>query len=159
MNDDPPDIDSGAVAWTLMSSALVLLMTPALAFFYGGMMSTRAVLHTMMLSFSSLAVIGITWSLFGYSLAFGPPVAPGVNVIGGLSFGFFDSSNRVRIGTRIPEHAFFSFQGAFATITAAVVSGAVAGRIRLWAWCTFAAVWNVLVYCPLARWVFYSDGW
>ena len=62
-------------------------------------------------------------------------------------------------GTRIPEHAFFEFQGAFATITAAVVSGSVAGRIRLWAWCLFAAVWNVLVYCPLARWVFYADGW
>ena len=115
--------------------------------------------------------------------------------VGGLSFGFFDSSNRIRSGTNIPEHAYFEFQvdvhpdgcvahsahcqssiysvstlradivqcatlqGAFATITAAVISGAVAGRIRLWAWCVFIAVWNVLVYCPLARWVFYEDGW
>lgn len=113
----------------------------------------------VMLSFSSLAVIGITWSLFGYSLAFGPPISPSFDGLGGLAFGFFDSSNRVRAGTSIPEHAYFEFQGAFATITAAVVSGGVAGRIRLWAWCLFAAIWNLIVYVPLARWVFYEDGW
>ena len=81
--DDPTEsLDSGAVAWTLTSTALVLLMTPALAFFYGGLMSPRSVIHTMMLSFSSLAVIGITWSLFGYSLAFGPPISSNFNGIG-----------------------------------------------------------------------------
>jgi ammonium transporter, Amt family len=148
-NPDTVGLDTGAVSWTLVSTALVLLMTPALAFFYGGLVHSTAVVHTMMLSFSSLAVIGLTWSFFGYSLAFGPPASPHFNLLGNLSFGFFDSPSVVRTGTEIPEHAFFEFQGAFATITTAVVSGAVAGRIRLWSWVCFAVLWWVL--CTLGH--------
>ena len=123
-------------------------------------MSQKAVVNTMMLSFVCFVSISVTWSLIGYSLAFGPnpdPVADGW--LGTDHFGAFDSSDKVRVGTDIPEHAYFIFQLMFATITAAVVSGSVVQRITMWAWTAFSVVWCMLVYVPLARWIFYTGGW
>ena len=152
--------DSGDTAWVLASTALVALMVPALAFFYGGLVSQRAVVNTMLLSFICFVTISLVWSLIGYSLAFGPNPDPAADGwIGGDSFGAYDSSDKVRIGTAIPEHAYFVFQLMFATITAAVISGSVVQRITLWAWTAFSVVWCMLVYVPLARWIFYSGGW
>lgn len=150
--------DTGDEAWLLICSALVFLMTPALALFYGGMVGPKAVVHTMMLSFVCLAVGSIVWSLLGYSLAFGPG---GMNsVLGGLSYGFFDSTDRLRSDIwPVSEHAYFAFQLAFNTITLAVISGAVVQRITLWAFVAFTVLWTLIVYCPLARWIFYPQGW
>ena len=111
------------------------------------------------MSFSTLASVSITWSLIGYSLAFGPGNGDAAPFIGNTHFGFFDSRDRIRDGTLVPEHAFMMFQLMFAIITAAVISGSVAGRMKLWAWLVFSTIWNFLVYIPLARWVFYSGGW
>lgn len=136
-------------------------------FLDGGFVSDKAVVTTMMMSFSALASISITWSLIGYSLAFGPGNGDSAPFIGNTHFGFFDSRDRIRDGmpivngtpAAVPEHAFMMFQLMFAIITAAVISGSVAGRMKLWAWLVFSTVWNFLVYIPLARWVFYSGGW
>ena len=148
-------MDSGDTAWVLSASALVLLMTPALSLFYGGFMPGKRVLSTMMLSWACFCLMSILWPLFTYSLAFGP----GGPVLGGLGYGLFDSSDRLRANTTIPEHAFCAFQMAFAVVTAAVVSGSVAGRITLPAWCLFCVLWHIACYVPLARWVFYPGGW
>lgn len=154
-----PDIDSGATAWVLTSSALVFLMTPALALFFGGFVGTRMVTNTMLMSFAALVIVTIEWSLIGYSMAFAPnPVASLDPYIGGVSFGAFDSNDRVRINTQIPEHAYFVFQLAFAVVTCAVISGSVVGRINFSAWCIFAGAWHLIVYAPLARWVFHPSG-
>jgi Amt family ammonium transporter len=114
----------------------------------------------MMLSFASIATISMFWSLCGYSLAFGPTIEgnTGPDVLGDMHFGLFDSSNKLRPGTDIPEHAYFVFQMQFAIITAAVVSGAVCERICLWAWCVFSILWSLLVYVPTARALFYGNG-
>lgn len=151
--------DSGSTAFLLLSAALVGLMIPALALFYGGLVSARSVTHTMVLSFVSWAVIGLVWSLIGYSLAFGPNPGPLDGWIGGWSYGAFDSPDRLRDGTAVPEGAFMMFQLAFASIAAAVVSGSVVSRISIWAWAAFSALWCLLVYVPLARWIFYENGW
>ena len=148
-------MDSGDTAWVLSASALVLLMTPALALFYGGFMPGKRVLSTMLLSWACFCLMSILWPLFTYSLAFGP----GGPLLGGLGYGLFDSSDRLRANTTIPEHAFCAFQMAFAVVTAAVVSGSVAGRITLPAWCLFCVLWHIFCYVPLARWVFYPGGW
>lgn len=155
-DDAPPD--TGDEAWLLICAAMVFLMTPALAMFYGGMVSPRAVVHTMMLSFVSMSVGAVVWSVVGYSLAFGP--AGATNILGDLAFGFFDSSDRLRSADwPVSEHAYFGFQLAFNTITIAVISGGVVERIRLWAFVVFSVFWTLIVYVPLARWIFYPDGW
>ena len=159
MSDDQPGIDSGATAWLLCCTALVFIMLPALAVFYGGLSSNKAVVNTMLLTFLSFCTVSFVWSLIGYSLAFGTREGPGDAWLGDGYFGAFDSLDRLRPGTDVSEHAFFSFQLMFATITAAVVSGAVINRIHLWAWAAFSTVWCLLVYVPLARWIFYSGGW
>lgn len=123
------------------------------------MVSARAVVHTMMLSFASIATISLFWSLCGYSLAFGPPIDDtGPDWLGDMHFGLFDSSNKLRPTTDVPEHAYFVFQMQFAIITAAVVSGAVCERISLWAWCLFSIAWCLVVYVPVARALFYNNG-
>ena len=148
-------LNSGDTAWVLTASALVLLMTPALSIFYGGFMPGKRVLSTMLLSWAAFALLSILWPLLTYSLAFGP----GSPYLGGLGFGLFDSADRLRANTAIPEHAFCAFQLAFAVVTGAVVSGSVAGRVTLPAWALFCALWHTLAYVPLARWVFYPGGW
>ena len=148
-------LNSGDTAWVLTASALVLLMTPALSIFYGGFMPGKRVLSTMLLSWAAFSLLSVLWPLLTYSLAFGP----GSPYLGGLGFGLFDSADRLRANTAIPEHAFCAFQLAFAVVTGAVVSGSVAGRVTLPAWALFCALWHLLAYVPLARWVFYPGGW
>ena len=118
-------------------------------------MSHKRVLSTMLLSWSCFCLMSIQWPLFTYSLSFGP----GTSLLGGLGFGLFDSADRLRANATIPEHAFCAFQMAFAIVTAAVVSGSVAGRVTLGAWSLFCFLWHLLAYVPLARWVFYPGGW
>ena len=140
-------------AWMLIATALVLLMTPALAFFYGGLVRSKNVLNTMMMSFISLGIVGVLWAGIGYSLAF----APGNNWIGDLSRVFLRGVGLEPQGT-IPHLLFMSYQGTFAIITAALVSGAIVERMRFSAYVAFIALWAVVVYSPIAHWV-WGGGW
>jgi Amt family ammonium transporter len=153
------EINSGDTAWVLASAALVLLMTPGLAFFYGGMVRSKGVLNTMMMSFIAMGTIGVAWVLFGYSEAFGNSVG-GLGIIGNpfefLGLKGLMSPDAV-VGTdghMIPALAFVAFQSAFAIITVALVSGAIADRAKFSAWTLFTLVWATLVYFPAAHWVF-----
>ena len=153
-------VDSGATAFVLLSAALVVVMIPGLALFYGGFVSERMVLTTMMMSFSALAVVSTEWVILTYSLAFAPGASASSDpFLGGTRWALFDAPNALRVGTRLPEHAFFTFQLAFAAVTAAVVSGSVVGRLTHAGWCVFVALWHPLVYTPLARWVWHPTGW
>jgi Amt family ammonium transporter len=135
-------------AWMLVSTALVLLMTPALAFFYGGLVRSKNALNTMMMSFVALGGVGLVWALVAYSLAF----APGSSVIGGLSFALLGEVGLEAKGT-IPHVLFFCYQGTFAVITAALISGAIVERMRFGPYVIFLMSWTVLVYAPVAHWV------
>ena len=151
------EINAGDTAWLLTSAALVLLMTPGLALFYGGMVRSKGVLNMMMMSFISIATVGVAWAVVGYSIAFG-------NSVGGLfgnplQFAFLDSLvyGDPAVGT-VPALAFAGFQGCFAIIAVALLSGAIAERMSFRSWITFSVLWLVLVYAPLAHWVFAADG-
>src|SRR5437867_2676016 len=150
---DQSKIDSGDTAWMLVSTGLVLLMVPGLALFYGGMVRRKNVLGTMMHSMVALAIIGIQWVLFGYALAFGDSHG---GVIG-WSKDYLGLQNvlsdQVFPGTRIPIYVHCMYQGMFAIITPALISGAVAERIRFGPYCLFILLWSTLVYDPLAHWV------
>jgi len=150
-----PTIDSGDTAWMLVSTALVLLMTPALAFFYGGLVRSKNVLNTMMMSFISLGFVSLLWVFFGYSLAFGT----GSPFIGDTS-AFFLSGIGTAPGVlaTIPGYLFVSFQGTFAIITAALISGAIVERMRFPAYLLFISLWTLAVYSPLAHMV-WGGGW
>jgi Amt family ammonium transporter len=145
-------------AWMLISTALVLLMTPALAFFYGGLVRSKNALNTMMMSFISLGFVGVLWALVGYSLA----LTPGNNWIGDLSLAFLYTVNLETTGAIIPltfPHVLYmAFQGTFCIITAALISGAIVERMRFSAYVAFISLWSVLVYAPLAHWV-WGGGW
>jgi len=141
------------VAFMLIATALVLLMTPALGFFYGGLVRSKNALNTMMMSVSALGFVGLVWALAGYSLAF----APGTPVVGGLSAVFLRGVGLTAQGT-IPQLLFMAYQGTFAIITAALVSGAVVERMRFSAYLLFLALWTLLVYAPVAHWV-WGGGW
>ncbi len=170
--------DSGDTAWMLASAALVLLMTPGLAFFYGGMVRARGVLNMIMMSISSMGVVTVLWVLYGYSIAFGNDKAglfgdPGqyfglkgliggnavVEVIADPAAGIeaVEAVNIPMAGT-IPMTVFVAFQLMFAIITVALISGAVADRLKFGGWLLFAAVWATFVYFPVAHWVFAFDG-
>ena len=149
----PPEINSGDTAWMLVSTALVLLMTPALAFFYGGLVRSKNALNTMMMSFISLGFVGVLWALFGYSLAF----SEGNSWIGGTSRFFLNGVGLEAQGT-IPHLLFMCFQGTFCIITAALISGAIVERMRFSAYVVFISLWAVAVYFPLAHWV-WGGGW
>ncbi|MDX2014360.1 MAG: ammonium transporter [Myxococcaceae bacterium] len=154
-----PAFDAGSTAWMLTSSALVLLMVPGLALFYGGMVRRKNVLTTMMMSFVAMAVIGVQWVLIGYALAFGQSKGgligwdPALVALSGIDM------NRPFSDKGIPELVFVMFQGKFAIITPALISGAVAERMRFRTYLVFTVVWATLIYCPLAHWVWASDGW
>jgi ammonium transporter len=154
---EPPKIDSGDTAWMLTSTGLVLLMVPGLALFYGGMVRRKNVLGTMMQSMVCLAIIGIQWLLFGYSLAFG--LSQGGYI--GWSWDYLGLngvlSNQVFPGTNIPIFVHCMYQGMFAIITPALISGAIAERIRFAPYCLFILLWAALVYDPLAHWVWAVD--
>ena len=140
-------------AWMLIATALVLLMTPALGFFYGGMVRAKNALNTMMMSYVALGFVGIAWALFGYSLAF----SEGNAFIGSLRFSFLHSVGLEAKGT-IPHILFASYQGTFAVITAALISGAIVERMRFGPYLTFVALWCIGVYAPIAHWV-WGGGW
>jgi Amt family ammonium transporter len=137
----------------LVATGLVLLMTPALAFFYGGLVRSKNALNTMMMSFAALGVVGIVWALAGYSLAF----APGGRLVGGLDHLALRGVDLLPKGT-IPHLLFMAYQGTFAIITAALISGAVVERMRFGAYLVFIALWTVAVYAPVAHWV-WGGGW
>jgi ammonium transporter, Amt family len=141
------------VAWMLVATALVLLMTPALAFFYGGLVRSKNALNTMMMSFVALGIVGVVWALVGYSLAF----APGNALIGDLSRVFLRNVGLEPQGS-IPHVLFMAFQATFAIITAALISGAIVERMRFGAYMLFIALWAAFVYAPIAHWV-WGGGW
>jgi Amt family ammonium transporter len=150
------ELSPADTAWMLASTALVLLMTPALGFFYGGLVRSKNILNTLMMSFASLGVVGVAWALLGYSLAF----APGSSWIGGLDYMFLrgvglDSGGA---GLAIPHLLFMAYQGTFAIITAALISGAVVERMRFGPYLVFITLWSLVVYAPIAHWV-WGGGW
>ncbi|MBA3990602.1 MAG: ammonium transporter [Propionibacteriales bacterium] len=160
-------MNSGDTAWVLTSAALVLLMTPGLALFYGGMVRSKTVLNMMMMSFGAIGVVGVLWVLYGYSMAFGDDVGGGLvgsptELFGltalmgtdGLEGGFVSKE----LVFTIPSMAFVAFQAVFAIITVALISGAIADRARFGTWMVFTAIWATVVYFPVAHWVFAFDG-
>ncbi|GAA1392077.1 ammonium transporter [Luteococcus peritonei] len=153
------EINAGDTAWLLVSAALVLLMTPALAFFYGGMVRSKGVLNMMMMSVVSMGIVGVLWVCFGYSVAFGnswhgiignPWQFAGMRGVFAASVG--------PEGHQVPMFAFVGFQAAFAVIAVALISGAVADRMKFSAWVAFSVAWATLCYFPAAHWVFAFDG-
>jgi Amt family ammonium transporter len=142
------------VAWMLVATALVLLMTPALAFFYGGLVRSKNALNTMMMSFVALGFVGVAWALAGYSIAF----ADGTPWVGGLSRFALQNVGLEESGT-IPHILFMAFQGTFCIITAALISGAIVERMRFGAYVAFIVLWALVVYSPIAHWVWASGGW
>lgn len=153
-------IDSGSTAWMLTSTALVLLMTPGLAFFYGGMSRAKSVLNMMMMSFVSIAVVGMAWVVYGYSLAFGDggALSPVIGGFGDWGLVGLEKAATAGDGTGIPQLVFVAFQATFAIITVALISGAVADRTKFGAWVLFTLVWSTLVYLPIAHWVWWTGG-
>jgi Amt family ammonium transporter len=149
----PSAVVPADTAWMLVSTALVLLMTPALAFFYGGLVRSKNSLNTMMMSFVALGVIGVVWALLAYSLAF----SEGNAVIGGTSNALLAGVGVEAKGT-IPHLVFMAFQATFAIITGALISGAVVERMRFGPYIAFLVLWSLLVYAPIAHWV-WGGGW
>ncbi len=150
-------IDPAATAWLLASTALVLLMTPGLAIFYGGMVRTTGVLNMIMMSFISIPLCTVAWLLLGYTLAFSDDAGGGL--IGGLEhIGMLGIDPTTARGA-VPELLFATFQLTFAIITAALVSGAIADRAKFAAWMVFVPIWTVAVYSVVAHWVWGPDGW
>ncbi len=150
-------MNSGDTAWVLVSAALVLLMTPGLAFFYGGMTRAKGVLNMMMMSFGAIAVVSVIWIVFGYSAAFGTDVGGGLlgNPLEKLGLqGVLDTGEGMPLVGTVPELAFVGFQAVFAIITVALITGAIADRAKFGAWLLFAAIWVTVVYLPVAHWVF-----
>src|SRR3954471_17636064 len=147
------DMNQADTAWMLVATALVLLMTPALAFFYGGLVRSKNALNTMMMSFISMGFVGVLWAVIGYSLAF----APGNNWIGDASRIFLHGVSLEPQGT-IPHYLFMCYQGTFAVITAALISGAIVERMRFSAYVLFISLWSIAVYSPVAHWV-WGGGW
>ncbi|MUM19699.1 ammonium transporter [Mycobacterium sp. CBMA271] len=158
--------DGANTAWVLMSAALVLLMTPGLAFFYGGMVRAKSVLNMMMMCFSAIAVVWVLWVAFGYSMAFGTDVGGGLVgdplQFAGLQHLFEGNYKAPSVPlwgpTNIPALVFVMFQAGFAMVTVALIAGAVADRMRFLPWIAFTALWATLVYFPVAHWVFAVEG-
>ena len=141
-------------AWMLVSTALVLLMTPALAFFYGGLVRSKSALNTMMMSFISFGFVGVLWPVIGYSLAF----TEGNNWIGDTSFALLNGVGLEAKGS-IPHYLFVCYQGTFAIITAALISGAIVERMRFGPYIVFLVLWSICVYSPVCHWVWAPSGW
>ena len=154
---DGATIDTGATSWMLTSTALVLLMIPGLAMFYGGLVRSKNVLGTIMHSFVSMGIISVLWVIVGYSMSFGQ------NILGGWfgwnnDYFFLKGIDESVMEAGIPEYVFTMFQGKFAIITPALIAGAFAERVSFKAYCFFIALWGILVYNPLCHWVWASDG-
>ncbi|CAM2986740.1 ammonium transporter [Skermania piniformis] len=151
----PASIDPAATAWLLASTAMVLLMTPGLAVFYGGMVRSTGVLNMIMMSFISIPLVTVTWLLVGYSLAF----TEGNGLIGGLDHLGLRGIHPDTAHGSVPELLFITFQLTFAIITAALISGAIADRARFATWMIFVPIWALAVYAPIAHWVWGPGGW
>ena len=158
------EIDSGNTAWVLVSAALVLFMTPGLALFYGGMVRAKNMLGMLMQNFFSMGLISVIWAVIGFSLAFGD----GGKFIGNLDFagmkGLADLETVLpgytdALALSIPPFAFFAFQMMFAIIAPALFTGATADRLKFSAYVVFLGAWSILVYSPVAHWVFSPEGW
>ena len=153
-------MNAADTAWMLVATALVLLMTPALAFFYGGLVRSKNALNTMMMSFISLGFVGVLWAVVGYSLA----LTAGSNWLGDFSLAFLNGVGLDKTGSilgdvlTIPHVLYMAFQGTFCIITAALISGAIVERMRFSAYVVFISLWSVFVYAPLAHWV-WGGGW
>jgi ammonium transporter, Amt family len=162
--------DTGDTAWMLASSALVLLMTPGLAFFYGGMVRVKSVLNMIMMSIIAMGVVTVLWVFYGYSLAFGNDVGnvagnptqywglKGLIGVNGVAASGSTPETKIALAGTLPQTVFVAFQLMFAIITVALISGAVADRLRFGSWTIFAALWATIVYFPVAHWVFAADG-
>jgi Amt family ammonium transporter len=154
-------MDTGDIAWILASSALVLLMTPGLAFFYGGLVRRKNVTATIMHSFMAIGLVGVVWVLWGYSLAFAPD-AGGLGFIGNLTwFGLtgVSATDPGPYADNIPHQAYMIFQAMFAIITPALITGAFAERMKFSAYILFIVLWVTVVYAPVAHWVWANNGW
>src|SRR6187397_3141074 len=151
-------MNAADTAWMLVATALVLLMTPALAFFYGGLVRSKNALNTMMMSFISLGFVGVLWAVVGYSLA----LTPGNNWLGDMSLAFLNGVGLDAAGAVVPltiQHSLYmAFQATFCIITAALISGAIVERMNFKAYLLFISLWSVVVYAPLAHWV-WGGGW
>ena len=151
------EVSPGNTAWLMAATAMVLLMTPGLAFFYGGMVRRDHVLVMLKMSFACLTLVTLVWYVVGYSLVFDTDVGGGL--IGGLGHAFYRGVEIDSVTGAVPTTIFSTFQMAFAIITVALISGSIAGRATMRGWMVFVVVWTLLVYVPLAHWVFASDGW
>lgn len=151
-------IDTGDTAWMMISAALVLLMIPGLALFYGGMVRSKSVLNMIMMSFSALGLVAVLWILFGFSITFGNSVGD-AGYIGDVTqfLGLTSLVNTEAVIGTIPAPVFIAFQGMFAAITVALISGSIADRAKFGAWLVFAGIWATVVYFPVAHWVFAFD--
>ncbi|HHE32571.1 MAG TPA: ammonium transporter [Chlorobaculum parvum] len=149
--------DTGTTSWMLTSTALVLLMVPGLAMFYGGLVRTKNVVGTMMHSFAAMVIIGVLWPAVGYALSFGP------NILGGLvgwnsDYFMLKGIDDAIMDSHIPEYVFAMFQGKFAIITPALIAGAFAERVNFKGYLLFIALWSIIVYTPICHWVWAADG-
>jgi Amt family ammonium transporter len=157
----PEMLHPADIAWMLLASGLVLLMTPGLAFFYGGMVNRSSIISTMLQSFIALGVISLLWYVVGFSLAFGDDVG-GYGLIGNpMTFFMFNNVGTAphsRLGMGLPLVLFAAFQLKFAIITPALISGGFAERIRFWGYLIFIGLFSLLIYCPLAHWAWHPDG-
>jgi ammonium transporter, Amt family len=154
-------MNSGDTAWMLASTALVMIMLPGLALFYGGLVRAKNVLSTVMHSFFGLALVSIVWVVIGFTLAFGPDVN-GLGLIGNLDYAFFNNVGQAPsavYATTIPFMLFAMFQLMFAAITPALITGAFAERKRFGSFVLFTILWSILIYSPIAHWVWSTDGW
>ncbi|MDB4881716.1 MAG: ammonium transporter, partial [Gemmatimonadetes bacterium] len=149
----PPAIVPADTAWLLISTALVLLMTPGVAFFYGGLVRAKNALNTMMMCMAAFGVCGVVWALLGYTLAFGT----GGPYIGGLEFLFLNGVGVEAKGT-IPHILFMAYQCSFAVVTATLIAGAIVDRMRFGPYLAFIGLWTIFVYAPIAHWV-WGGGW
>ncbi len=154
-----PELNSGDIAWVAAASALVMLMTPALGFFYAGLVRRKNLVSTLVQCLAIFAVVSLVWALWGYSLAFGPSIK---GIVGNLSrFALLrvGAEPNVNYGATIPELLFFFFQLKFAAITPALIIGAFAERIRFRSLLIFIILWATLIYAPIAHWVWNPEGW
>ncbi|MCG8688222.1 MAG: ammonium transporter, partial [Desulfobacterales bacterium] len=156
-SQDSATVDTGITSWMLTSTALVLLMIPGLAMFYGGLVRSKNVLGTMMHSFAAMGIMAVLWVAVGYSMSFGP------NVLGGWfgwnsDYFFLRGIDETIMEGGVPEYVFSMFQGKFAMITPALIAGAFAERVRFKGYVIFIALWGILVYNPLCHWVWAEDG-
>ena len=158
---DEVPVDTGNTAWLLVATAMVMVMLPGLALFYGGLVRRKNVLSTIMHSFFGLAIVSVVWVLVGFSIAFAPDASGGLGLFGGLDFvGFMNVGLAPAEGsTGIPFILFAAFQLMFAAITPALITGAFAERKRFASFVVFTILWSIFVYSPVAHWVWASDGW